>query len=82
MALKINYDCIACAACVADCPNHAISEGPGIYVIDPGLCNECVGYHETSQCVSTCPVDAIVPDPDHQETPAQLAAKKARFKAN
>ena len=76
MALKITYDCIACAACVEDCPNQAISEGPGIYVIDPQRCTECVGFHDASQCVAICPVDACVPDPDHQETREVLLAKK------
>ena len=81
MALKITYDCIACAACVEDCPNQAISEGPGIYVIDPERCVECVGSHETPQCVSVCPVDAIVPDPDHRETRDDLLVKKQRISA-
>ena len=79
MALKINQDCIACAACVADCPNQAISEGPGIYVIDPNRCAECVGDNDSPQCVSICPVDAIVPDPDRRETREELLAKKERM---
>lgn len=79
MALKINADCIACAACVPDCPNEAISEGPGIYVIDPNRCTECVGFHDSSQCVAICPVDACVPDPEHTETPQALLAKKERL---
>ena len=78
MALRITYDCIACAACVEDCANHAISEGPGIYVIDPELCTECVGFHDTPQCSSICPVDACVPDPDHQESHEDLVAKLAK----
>jgi len=61
MALAINYDCIACAACVEDCPNQAISEGPGIYVIDPKRCTECVGYNDEPQCMAICPVDCIEP---------------------
>ena len=76
MALKITYDCIACAACVDDCPNQAISKQPDIYVIDPQRCTECMGYHDSSRCVALCPVDACVPDPDHRETPEELLAKK------
>ena len=76
MALKINADCIACAACMPDCPNEAISEGTGIYVIDPNRCTECVGFLDSSQCVAICPVDACVPDPDRPETREQLLAKK------
>jgi ferredoxin len=81
MALTINYDCIACAACVDDCPNEAISEGPGIYVIDPMCCTECVGYNDEPQCVTICPVDCIVPDPEHRETHDELMAKKDRVAA-
>jgi len=79
VALKITYDCIACAACVEDCPNQAISEGPGVYVIDPQRCTECVGFNDSSQCVAICPVDACVPDPDHPETREQLLAKKEKM---
>ena len=79
MALKINADCINCAACVEDCPNEAISETPVIYVIDPEKCTECVGYHDEPQCILSCGVDAIVPDSDHRETQEELLAKKARI---
>jgi ferredoxin len=79
MALIINDECIACDACVAECPNEAISEGDPIYVIDPDLCTECVGYFDEPQCVNVCPVEAIVPDPDHMETKEQLLEKKKRI---
>ncbi len=76
MALKITDECISCAACVVDCPNQAISEGPEYYVIDPEKCLECVGDFDSPQCVSTCPVDCIIPDPEHQETHEQLMARR------
>ena len=79
MALIINEECVSCDACVAECPNEAISEGDPIYVIDPNLCTECVGYFDEPQCVNVCPVDAIVPDPDHMETKEQLLEKKKRI---
>ncbi|MCK4345810.1 MAG: YfhL family 4Fe-4S dicluster ferredoxin [Bacteroidales bacterium] len=79
MALIINEECISCDACVAECPNEAISEGDPIYVIDPDLCTECVGYFDEPQCVNVCPVEAIVPDPDHMETKEQLLEKKKRI---
>ena len=75
MAYKITEDCISCGACESECPNAAISEGETIYVIDPDKCTECVGAHETSRCVETCPVDSCVPDPDHVETREQLLEK-------
>lgn len=79
MALKITYECIACNACVEDCPNAAISQRPDIFFIDPQRCTECVGFHESSMCVAICPVDACVPDPDHQETREELLAKKEKL---
>lgn len=75
MALKITEDCINCDVCAPECPNDAISQGDEIYVINPKLCTECVGHHETSQCVEVCPVDCIILDPDHKETKEQLQAK-------
>ncbi|MBA4380864.1 MAG: ferredoxin, partial [Anaerolinea sp.] len=35
MAMKITEECIACGACVPECPTESISEGDGVlYVID------------------------------------------------
>ncbi|MBE9511693.1 MAG: YfhL family 4Fe-4S dicluster ferredoxin [Bacteroidetes bacterium] len=79
MALIINDECIACDACVAECPNEAISEGDPIYVINPDLCTECVGFYDEPQCVDVCPVEAIVPDPDHRESKEELLEKKKRI---
>jgi len=79
MALIINEECIACDACVPECPNDAISEGDPIYIIDPNLCTECVGFFDEPQCVDVCPVDSIVPDPDHKETKDELLEKKKRI---
>lgn len=75
MAYKITDDCISCGVCEAECPNQAISEGETIFVIDSEKCTECVGAHESSKCAEVCPVDACVPDPEHQETPDQLLDK-------
>jgi ferredoxin len=60
MAMKITEECISCGACESECPVEAISEGDTIYVIDPEVCVECVGYYDTSQCVEVCPVDCII----------------------
>ncbi len=75
MALLINEDCTACDACVPVCPNTAITAGNPIYVIDAAKCTECVGAHDTPQCMDVCPADCIVPNPDAQETKEQLQAK-------
>ncbi len=75
MALLITDECIACDACVDECPNEAISEGDPIYVIDPDRCTECVGHYDEPACVAVCPVDCIKLDPDTQETLEELKFK-------
>lgn len=75
MALYITDDCTNCTACEPECPNNAISEGDGIYVIDPDKCTECVGHFEESQCVLVCPVNCIEPDPKYRETKDELKRK-------
>lgn len=75
MALLITDECINCDVCAPECPNGAISQGEQIYVVAPDLCTECVGHFETPQCVSVCPVECIVPDPDRRESREQLHLK-------
>jgi ferredoxin len=75
MALMITDECINCDVCEPECPNDAISAGEEIYVIDAALCTECIGHHETSQCVEVCPVDCIVLNPEIDETKEQLYEK-------
>ena len=75
MALMITDECINCDVCVPECPNDAIAPGDEIYIINPDRCTECVGHSGTPQCAEVCPVDCIPPDPNHEETPAQLKAK-------
>ena len=59
MAMKITDECISCGACVPECPTESITEGDIIYVIDAATCVECVGHHDSPQCVSVCPVECI-----------------------
>lgn len=75
MAFMINEECINCGACEPECPNQAITAGDDIYVIDPERCTECVGHFDEQQCAEVCPVDACVPDPDHEESREDLEAK-------
>lgn len=75
MAFKITEDCISCGACEPECPNQAITEGETIYIVNPDKCTECVGSHDTQQCVEICPVDACVADPEHEEKKEQLLEK-------
>ena len=79
MALIINEDCTACDACVEPCPNKAITAGSPIYLIDPAKCTECVGAHDEPQCITVCPADCIIPDPNNKETQEELMAKYARL---
>ena len=75
MATTITSDCINCGACEPECPNNAISQGEEIYVIDPQLCTECVGFHDYEACAAVCPVDCCVPDPNNVETEEVLIAR-------
>jgi ferredoxin len=46
--------CVACGACVDECPVNAITESPdGYYVVDMEKCIDC------GACIDGCPVDAI-----------------------
>jgi ferredoxin len=61
MAMKITDECIACGACLTECPTNSISEGDGVlYVIDANTCVECVGHYDSPQCAAVCPVECIV----------------------
>ncbi|MCK6570865.1 YfhL family 4Fe-4S dicluster ferredoxin [Myxococcota bacterium] len=79
MATMITSDCINCGACEPECPNNAISEGDDIYVIDPALCTECVGFHGDEACQSVCPVECCVPNPDIVESESKLLARALKL---
>lgn len=75
MSLTITDECINCDVCEPECPNSAISQGDEVYVIDPNKCTECVGHFDEPQCIQVCPVDCILKDPAHVESPDQLLEK-------
>ena len=51
MAYKIiASQCTSCSACEAECPNVAISEKNGTFVINPKKCTECIGHFDMPQC--------------------------------
>jgi len=79
MATHITEECINCGACKPECPNNAISQGDEIYVIDPDLCTECVGFYDHEECQAVCPVECCLPDPNHVETEQALIAKALRL---
>ena len=75
MATMITNECINCGACEPECPNNAISQGDPVFVIDPVLCTECVGFHDYEACAAVCPVDCCVTDPNNIETEETLIAR-------
>jgi len=81
MATMIDETCIRCGACESECPNGAISLGEEVFVIDPELCSECVGHHETQKCEEACPVDCCVPDPGRRENEQVLFARALKIHA-
>jgi len=54
MSHTITESCVACGACITECPVEAIKEGDPIYVIDAETCIDC------GACADTCPSEAIV----------------------
>ena len=79
MATHITEDCINCGACEPECPNEAISEGDEIYVIDPTLCTECVGFYDHEACQAVCPVECCLPDENNEEDEATLIARALKL---
>ena len=75
MATMITSECINCGACEPECPNNAISQADEIYVIDPLLCTECVGFHDYEACAAVCPVDCCVTDPNNVESEEALIGR-------
>ena len=82
MATMITEECINCGACEPECPNEAISEGDGLYIIDPSRCTECVGHFDEEQCAAVCPVDCCVPDPNNVETENSLLQRAMQVHPN
>ncbi|HXN56541.1 MAG TPA: YfhL family 4Fe-4S dicluster ferredoxin [Myxococcales bacterium] len=79
MSTMITEECINCGACEPECPNQAISQGEDIFVIDPALCTECVGFHDEEACAAVCPVDCCVPDPSIPETEQVLLVRAQKL---
>ena len=75
MATMITSECINCGACEPECPNNAISQDAEIFVIDPKLCTECVGFHDYEACAAVCPVDCCVTDSNNIEAEDVLIAR-------
>lgn len=58
MAYKIDASqCTGCSACEPECPNVAIREKDGVFLINSKKCTECIGHFDEPQCVAACPYD-------------------------
>lgn len=82
MATHITADCINCGACEPECPNGAITQGDRIYVIDPNLCTECVGFDDHEACQAVCPVECCLPDPERVESEEVLIERAVHLHPN
>lgn len=61
MAYKIiASQCSGCSACEPECPNVAIREKNGVYIIDAKKCTECLGHFDEAQRLAVCPVENTV----------------------
>ena len=79
MATIITEECINCGACEPECPNQAISQVEDIFVIDPQLCTECVGFRDEESCAAVCPVDCCIPDPNNVEGEGPLLERAQKI---
>jgi len=79
MATMITDDCINCGACEPECPNQAIREGDGAYVINPNLCTECVGFYGAEMCQEVCPVACCLPNQKLREDEDILYARALKL---
>jgi Pyruvate/2-oxoacid:ferredoxin oxidoreductase delta subunit len=82
VATMITNDCINCGACEPECPNNAITQSEDLYVIDPLLCTECVGFHDYEACAAVCPADCCVTDPNNVEIEAALIGRARTIHAD
>jgi ferredoxin len=64
MSITITEKCVACGACIWECPTEAISPGDPRPVVDQSSCTECYGFFCESQCIVVCPAKAIVVVPE------------------
>ena len=79
MATMITDDCNNCGACEPECPNQAIRQGDAVYVINPNLCTECVGFYGAEMCQEVCPVACCIPNPAIREDELTLYERARRL---
>jgi ferredoxin len=52
--------CTACSACEPECPNVAVREKGGTFIIDPAKFTESEGHFDAPQCTAVWSVDGCV----------------------
>jgi ferredoxin len=77
MSVAITTACIACGACLWECPTEAILPGDPRPVIEQDSCTECFGFYGESQCTVVCPAEAVAVTV--AEDVRQLAARFQRL---
>ena len=66
MSVRITDICIACGACIDECPVEAIvddDDNPnddGCYYVYSDKCVECVGHNDEPACAGACPTDGCI----------------------
>ncbi len=66
MAVKITDTCIACGACIDECPVEAIVDdeenptGEDTYFVYADKCVECVDHNDEPACASACPTEGCI----------------------
>lgn len=53
MTVELTGRCSGCGACIATCPEAALTRGPGGPVVSDLRCSECLA------CIEVCPTDAL-----------------------
>ncbi|PZT48409.1 ferredoxin [Helicobacter valdiviensis] len=66
MSVKITDICIACGACIDECPVEAIVDdddspnNDGAYFVYNDKCVECVGHNDAPACADACPTEGCI----------------------
>lgn len=66
MSVLITDLCVACGACIGECPVGAIVDEfdnpmrTDIYFVKEDVCIECLGYAKMPSCALTCPVKGCI----------------------
>ena len=58
----------------ADADQPALSDD--FYYVVADKCTECEGFYDEPQCISLCPIDCCVNDPNTRESKDELVAKR------